>query len=346
MRSAPVGARCGIAINGRAAVRRQIGGVERYAREMAARLPALHPGRYRVIRPPEALAHRAGHAWEQLALPLQAARVQVLYSPANLAPVLGGRNAVVIHDVAPLRCPQAYSAAYVAYQRRMLPAIARRARLVLTVSEFSRAELIEALDVDPSRIRVAPPGVDERFRTDADADGARARLGLTQPYVLALGTASARKNVAVLEPVARELVRDGVELVLGGSERGYLRGGAAAVRRLGYVAEEDLPGLFAGAGAFVMPSLHEGFGLPCMEAMACGTPVVAADAGALPETCAGAAALVAPEDPAAIAGALRTVLVDGALRRRRVQAGLRRAAEFSWSRTAALTDAALSELLH
>lgn len=335
-----------IAINARAAVRAEIGGVERYAREMVARLPALAPGRYRVIAPPPRLAHRAGHVWEQAVLPLRARGAELLLSLANLAPVAGRHNAVVIHDVAALRHPEAYSAPYVAYQRVMLPAIARRARLIITVSEFSRRELLELLPVEPGRIRVIPGGVDGRFSPESDAAPLRRRYGLERPYVLALGTVSARKNLGVLGPAARTLAADGVELVLGGSERGYLRSGAGStLRRLGYVAEADLPGLLAGASAFVMPSLHEGFGLPCLEAMACGTPVVAADAGALPETCGGAALLVSPREPAAITEALRRVLSQSDLRDGLRAAGLKRAQSFSWSRTAQLLDATLLEAL-
>src|ERR671931_816764 len=101
---------------------------------MSARLPRLNPERYRVIRPPEALAHRAGHAWEQGALPALARGARLIYSPANLAPVASRRNVVVIHDVAALRHPEWYSGFYVRYQRLLLPALARRARLACTVS--------------------------------------------------------------------------------------------------------------------------------------------------------------------------------------------------------------------
>lgn len=205
-----------VAINARATVRQEIGGVERFAREMAARLPALAPERYRVIRPPAALAHRAGHAWEQLVLPARSRDAALLLSPANLAPVLSRRNVVVLHDVAALRHPEAYSAVYVGYQRVMLPAIARGARMVLTVSEFSRRELIDVLGVQPEDVRVIPEGVDERFHPDIDPAHLRHRLGLTRPYVLAVGTASARKNLAVLDAVAPELATHGIELVLGG----------------------------------------------------------------------------------------------------------------------------------
>src|SRR5437660_6994223 len=102
-----------VAINARAAVREQIGGVERFAGEMASRLPALRPDRYRTIRPPAGLAHRLGHVWEQLVLPARASGCELIYSPANLAPLVSRRNVIVIHDVAALRHPEAYSSTYV-----------------------------------------------------------------------------------------------------------------------------------------------------------------------------------------------------------------------------------------
>src|ERR671919_2286098 len=143
-----------IAIDARAAVRRETGGVERVAREMAARLPALRPDRYVVLRPRPRLAHRAGHAWEQLALPLIARRAALIYCPANLAPVASRRNVVVIHDLAALAHPDWYGRAYGAWQRLVLPRLARRARLVITVSNFSRDEIAERLDVpaDPNAV--------------------------------------------------------------------------------------------------------------------------------------------------------------------------------------------------
>ncbi len=335
-----------VAINARAAVRAEIGGVERLAREMAVRLPALRPDRYRVIRPPAGLAHRAGHAWEQAALPAIASGAGALYSPANLAPLAYPRNVVVIHDVAALRHPEAYSRAYVSYQRRVLPALARRALLVITVSEFSRGELVDVLGADPERTRVIPEGVGERF---LDAGGPDPKIppryGLTVPYVLVVGTASARKNLSALEHTAQALGAHGIELVQAGSDRAYLRGAELTHRRLGYVPDADLPGLYAGARALAMPSIYEGFGLPCLEAMACGTPVVAAKRGALPETCGDAALLADPDDPAAFAQAVLEAACDDRLRRRMIDAGRQRAASFPWSRTAALTDAAIGELI-
>jgi glycosyltransferase involved in cell wall biosynthesis len=328
-----------VAINGRAAVRREVGGVERVARELVARLPRLRPDRYRVVRPRPRLAHRAGHVWEQALLPRAAGDAELILSPANLAPLASARNVVYVHDAAPLREPAWFGRAYSAWHRFALRRLAARARLLLVPSRFVQHELGELLDVGPERVRVCPPGVDPRF-----APGAEPPVpGLERPYVLALGTASARKNLALLDRVAPALEREGLNLVVAGSTRGYLRGEATGVRRLGYIAERELPALYANAAALAMPSLYEGFGLPCVEAMACGTPVVAADRAALPEACGGAALLADPTDPDAFADAL--LRAAGPERERLRAAGLKRARELTWERAASRVDEAVAELL-
>jgi glycosyltransferase involved in cell wall biosynthesis len=311
---------------------------------MARALPALRPDRYRVIAPARALAHRAGHVWEQALLPVSE-RQALLYCPATLAPLASHRNVVVIHDAAALSHPEAYSRVYATYHRLMLPAIARRARLVITVSEFSRMEISELLGIASERIEVIGEGVGERFSPDVDPEPARWALALTKPYVLAVGTASARKNLGALEPAAAALDGLGFELVVAGSERGYLRGRETALRRLGYVDDELLPALYAGARAFAMPSLHEGFGLPCLEAMAAGVPVVASASGALPATCGDAALLIDPDDRDGLTGAVIAAVTDEKIRGRMIDDGLRNAAARPWSRTAELTDAAIGRLL-
>jgi glycosyltransferase involved in cell wall biosynthesis len=334
-----------VLINGRAAVRPEPGGVERWARELTARLPALAPERYAVVRPPHGLAHRAGHAWEQVALPAVALarRAPLVLHPANAAPVLLGRNVVVVHDAAALREPSWYSGAYAAWQRAMLPVVVRRARHVVTVSEFSRDELIELAGADPARISVVAGGVDhERLHPGVDPAPARAALGLARPYVLTVSSRLPRKNLDALEPAARRLAARGVDLVAAGGSRPQFAGTGppGALRELGIVPEVLLPALYAGAAAFVLPSLHEGFGLPVLEAMAAGVPVVASDRAALPGTCGGAALLVDPGDPEAIADAIEAAIGDDRL----VAAGLARARTFSWDRTAHEVDQVLRRL--
>jgi glycosyltransferase involved in cell wall biosynthesis len=274
-------------------------------------------------------------------LPLRAARAEALLCPANLAPLAFPRNVVVIHDAAVLRHPEWYSPAYAAWQRRLLPALARRALHVVTVSEFSRGELRGLLGLPSDRLTVIAGGVDPAFTPDADADRARSALGLTRPYVLCVASQTARKNLRALVPAARQLNADGVEVVVAGGHRPQFarEQGLEALHHLGAVPDALLPGLYAGAEAFALPSLYEGFGLPLLEAMACGTPVVAADATALPETAGGAARLAAPD---AVSDAVCDVVRSPAERERLRGAGLARAAGFTWERTAREVDALLS----
>ena len=249
----------------------------------------------------------------------------------------------MIHDAAAIRDPGWYSPAYAAWQRMVMPRIAQGARAVIVPSAFSRDEVVELLGAERERVEVIPGGADESFSPAVDPGPARTALGLERPYVLSVGGMTARKNFAVLEEVATRLSPDGVEVVVAGGQRRELAAGrpVTGVRYLGRVPEPLLPGLYSGARAFVLPSLHEGFGLTALEALKSGLPVVVAKRGALPELCGEAATYVDPLDAEAIA-ARSAAAID---RSTPVAASLERAGRFSWERTAARVDALLARLL-
>jgi glycosyltransferase involved in cell wall biosynthesis len=289
-------------------------------------------------------------------LPVRARRLgaELILSAANLAPLAWPGNVIVVHDAATLREPDAFSAAYRRWHGFAEFSAARRARAVITVSEFSRGELYALAGLNPGSIHVIPGGVGEQFHAPALDPGADAvalaeiGVGLQgRPYVLTVATADARKNLSTLAPVAGALAERGIDLVWAGEAREYFTelGAVPGLRSIGYVPDALLPALYRGARAFVLPSRYEGFGLTCVEAMACGTPVVAADRAALPETCGDAALLVDPDDARSLVTAVLSAATGDPDRREQLRAaGRRRAAHFSWERTAAATDALLRAL--
>ena len=273
----------GIAVNGRF-LNKPVTGVERYAREMTSRLGS----RVRILCPTGASSGVRSHAWEQFALP-RTIGGDVLWSPANTGPLLARRHVITIHDISPIEHPEWFDAGFVAWYRCLIPQLVRRATKVVTVSQFSKSRILERLHVPDDRIVVIPNGVDRRFRPGArtacdrtDASAAPA-LGLTGPFILTVGSLSPRKNLGRLFSAWQlsGLGRKGCVLAVAGVQcasfkRVDLRTPPVGVRLLGYVPDAELPALYGRALGVVVPSLYEGFGLPALEAMACGTPVIAA----------------------------------------------------------------------
>ena len=250
-------------------------------------------------------------------------------------PAYRGPAVVTVHDLSFERHPGLMRPRDLLFFRTLVPRSARRADRVLAVSERTKQDLVERYGIAEDRIVVTPNGVDPIFRPDGGATD-------RSPYALFVGGIQPRKDpLGAIEALG--LLNGDLKLVLVGAEK---RGGdqvRAAVRRLGlgsrvefagHVEPEELAALYRGAACLVFPSRYEGFGLPVLEAMASGTPVVAAATGALPEIAGDAAVLVEPGDPAALAGGIEQALAD---RERLVAAGLERASRFKWADTARRT---------
>jgi glycosyltransferase involved in cell wall biosynthesis len=265
--------------------------------------------------------------WYPHGLPHEARRVDVLHCPTFRGPVRSTVPVVVtVHDLAVLRHPGTFNQWTRRYSRFAVPRVARAARRLIAVSEFTRGEIVDLLGVPAERIRVIPNAVGEPFvpdgpRTEGD-------------YVLAVGTLEPRKNLAAAQKAAQRLA---VPLKVVGA-RGW--GGVEVDGWLGRVSDDELAALYRGARCLVYPSLYEGFGIPVLEAMACGTPVVTSAGGATDEVAGGAAVLVDPHDPAAIAAGIEEA--DARREELRVH-GLERATHFTWEGVAAATRAVYEE---
>lgn len=304
-----------------------------------------------VVAGPAAIAHRPARlAWEQTGLPLVAQQVmaEVVHSPHYTMPLRVGRPVVVtIHDATFFTTPEQHTAVKGTFFRSATRTALRRASRVMVPSKATRDELVRVLDADPTKIDVAYHGVDQDvFHVPTDADKARvaARLGLRGPYVAFLGQLEPRKNVPNLIRGWAKAVHwrdDPPALVLAGGSGWDEEVDAAIaevpthlrVLRPGYLRFADLPGYLGGAVVCAYPSHGEGFGLPVLEAMACGTPVLTTHRLSLPEVGGDAVAYTEPGADE-IAEALSALLDDPARRRTLADAALARAREFTWAASA------------
>ena len=272
---------------------------------------------------------KAGTLWLDLAwyphvLPHEAKGADVLHCPTYRGPIRSRVPLVVtVHDLAVFRRPEAFPPWTRTYSRVVVPRVVRAARIVTAVSEFTATELETLLRVPRERIRVVPNAAEASFSEDGPRESGE--------YVLAVGTLEPRKNLARAIEAAQRL---GVELRVAGARGwGGVEAAGPGVSWLGFATDDDLARLYRGALCVVYPSLYEGFGIPVLEAMACGVPVVTSRGGATEEVAGGAAVLIDPEDVSSIASG-----IEQAIERREElrAAGLRRARDYSWDASAKL----------
>ena len=290
--------------------------------------------------------------WTLVGLPRAAARasVDVIHSPAYTAPFWAGVPVVVtVHDVSYERHPEWYPYRRDRLRKTYYRRSATSASHILTVSNFSASEIAAAYDIPLERITVAPLGVSPAFSSATTASG-QLPAGVRAPFLLHVGDLHARRNLPMLAEAVIEARRHcggaAPTLVLTGIDRGVAdavrvvardAGTPEAVVLLGAVGEDSLHALYRCATALVYPSRYEGFGLPVIEAMASGTPVIASHAAAIPELTGDAGLLLDPEDRQAWTDAIVAIVSDDALRARLRSAGLARAGLFRWARTARAT---------
>lgn len=315
----------------------------------------LIPGRFerRVIPFPRLWTH-VRLSWEMIKQP-----PDLLFVPSHVLPLAHpARSVVTVHDLGFLYHPEAHTLSQNLYLRWSTRHNARSATRVLADSQATRQDLMRAYGIPSEKIVVVYPGRDEDLSPVTDPDllaSTRARYGISQTYLLFVGTLHPRKNLVRLVRAFGASVATGhpsVQLVLAG-RKGWLSDEIGTeVRKLGlgervllpgYIPDDDLPALMSGALVFVFPSLYEGFGLPVLEAMACGTPVVSSEVSSLPEVAGEAALLVDPLDTDALAETLLRIVEDADLRRDLVTRGLQQVQRFSWRRCAQETLQVLEE---
>ncbi len=350
-----------VAINGKFTSQR-LTGVQRVAHEFTSALARLLPGERNptLVVPrdhasdtlPPTVARRVvprlrGALWEQLALPF-ATRGQTLVSLCNIGPLFKRNQVVMIHDVAVLDFPQGYSLKFRLWYRFAFWMLKRRARHILTVSRFSKERIVARLGVAPTDVSTIVSGVDHFGRIEGDPS-VLDRLGLAYDgYVLIVGSLAPGKNLArTLEAIARlERMRPELRFVIAGGSNVRIFGASARGERAsagnvtwaGYVSDGELKALYENAGCFVFPSLYEGFGLPPLEAMYCGCPVIVSREASLPEACGDAALYCDAHDAIDIAATIAQLMGDAELRRELREKGRARASRYRW-------DAAAKQLI-
>ncbi|WP_239618818.1 glycosyltransferase family 4 protein [Cohnella mopanensis] len=290
-----------------------------------------------------------GHAWEQLVLPAYA-RKGLLINLCNTGPLLKGNQIATIHDAAVFEHPKSYSFVFRNAYKVIQRVLGIRAHRIMTVSQFSKSQLIEHYRIHENKIKVISLGKEHMQIVEPDQDMLEDHGLVGQDYVLAVSSMNPSKNFPNIVRAIDLLQQVDYRIVIAGGTNGKVFGTtdmphSDKVKLVGYVTDRQLKALYDGAACFLFPSLYEGFGLPPLEAMACGTPVIVSRNASLPEVCGEATLYCDPDSPADIALKIDRVMKDERLRESLSARGLERSGQFSWDKCAKQTWDVVKEVV-
>lgn len=318
-------------------------GVQRYAIEISKSLKQLKP-KIKFLAPRnilhvdvakelgiEVIGNSTGYFWGQIELPLYLKSIgsPLLFNPANMAPIFYRNKIVSLHDIAFVKYPSGFDWRFRFVYKVLIPIILKTSNKIITVSQFSKKEIIDYYALSTDKIAVINGGIDEKFHTSLNKH-------TEKEYFLGVSSLDARKNFKGLIEAFLKLNHPSIKLYIIGDKNNAFKHidviTDERIKFLGRVTDEELISYYSGALAFIYPSFYEGFGLPLLEAMACGTPVITSNLSSMPEVCGDAAMYVDPYDVEDIANKLQIVLEDEVLQRVLIDKGLIHVQKFSWEK--------------
>lgn len=336
--------------------KQQITGVQRYALELLKEFDRLGVG-YSTVEPPGYIfSDNLRQLWMQAVMPFKVPKNKILWSPTNIGPVMCENQVLTLHDIADQLYPGWFDAKYVNWRKFILPKLLRRVKGIITVSEFSKQTILEKYPMAEGKVNVIYNGVNtEHFyqRNSDEISDVKERYNLEKPFIITVGSLDPRKNINGLIKAWNLLpstIRGNLDLVIaGGTADKFLfhleEEIDSTVHFLGYVDYNLLPALYSGALIFIYPSLFEGFGLPVLEAMACGTPVITSNTTALKEVTGNAAKVVNPASIEEIKSAILSLIESSTQRSKMISEGIVWSSQFTWKRSADQTYDCLSNAL-